>query len=90
MTVIMSKRLQVLLDEEEYLEIQGIARKQRVSLAEWVRQALRKAIVNHQGTADRKLRAIIDASRHRFPTADIDVILGEIQEGQRLRDFPSL
>ena len=84
MTVIMSKRLQVLLDEEQYLEIQGIARKQRVSLAEWVRQALRNAIVDHQGTADRKLRAIIDASRERFPTADIDVILGEIQEGQRL------
>ena len=84
----MSRRLQVLLDEQEYREIQGIARKQRVSLAEWVRQALRKAIVNHQGTADGKLRAIIDASRHRFPTADIDVMLREIQDGQRLR--PSL
>ena len=34
----MSKRLQVLLDEEEYKEIQGVARRHRVTLAEWVRQ----------------------------------------------------
>ena len=30
----MSKRLQVLLDEEEYLEIQGAARKQGVTVDE--------------------------------------------------------
>ncbi len=34
----MFKRLQVLLDEEEYKEIQGVARRQRVTLAEWVRR----------------------------------------------------
>ena len=78
----MSRRIQVLLDEQDYREIQGIAGRQRVTLSEWVRQALRKAIVDHQGTADAKLRAIIDASRHRFPTADVDVMLREIQDGQ--------
>ena len=80
----MSRRIQVLLDEQDYREIQGIAGRQRVTLSEWVRQALRKAIVDHQGTADAKLRAIIDASRHRFPTADVDVMLREIHDGQRL------
>ena len=79
----MSKRLQVLLEEEEYIEIRGIARRQRVTLAEWVRQALRKAAVDQPGTADVKLRAIVDASRHQFPTADIDVMLQEIDYGYR-------
>ena len=79
----MSKRLQVLLEEEEYIEIRGIARRQRVTLAEWVRQALRKAAVDQPGTADVKLRAIVDASRHQFPTADIDVMLQEIDHGYR-------
>ena len=80
----MVKRLQVLLDEEEYLEIQGVARRQRVTVAEWVRQALRKAREDHPGTADTKLRAIADAARHQFPTADIETMLREIEEGQRL------
>ena len=78
----MSKRLQVLLDEEEYLEFQVVARRQRVTLAEWVRQALRKARDDHPGTVEAKLRAIADASRHQFPTADIDVMLREIERGQ--------
>ena len=80
----MSKRLQVILDEEEYKEIQGVARRQRVTLAEWVRQALRQARNDHPGTAEAKLRVIADASRHEFPTADIEVMLREIEAGQRL------
>ena len=39
----MVKRLQVLLDEEEYLDFQAVARRQRMSMAEWVRQSLRSA-----------------------------------------------
>ena len=80
----MPKRLQVLLDEEEYKEIQGVARRQRVTLGEWVRQALRQAKNNHPGTVEAKLRVIADASRHDFPTADIEVMLQEIEEGHRL------
>ena len=81
----MRKRLQVLLDEEEYLEIQGVARRQRVTLAEWVRQALRKARDEHPGAVETKLRAIAEASRHQFPTADIDDMLEEIEAGRRLQ-----
>ena len=80
----MSKRLQVLLDEEEYLEIQSVARRQRVTLAEWVRQALRKARSDDPRTVEAKLRAVVDASRHQFPTADIDAMLEDIEAGQRL------
>ena len=77
----MPKRLQVLLDEEEYLEIQGVARRQRVTLAEWVR----KAMDEHPGAVETKLRAIAEASRHQFPTADIDDMLEKIEAGRRLQ-----
>ncbi len=79
----MVKRLQVLLDEDEYQEIQGVARRQRMTVAEWVRQALRQARTDHPGTAEAKLRAIAAASLHTFPTADIETMLGEIAAGQQ-------
>jgi predicted nucleic acid-binding protein len=37
----MSKRLQVLLDEQEWREAKRIARVQRLTVAEWVRQMVR-------------------------------------------------
>ena len=77
----MTKRLQILLDEEEYREMQGIARRQRLTLAEWVRRALRRARIDAPGAVDSKLRVIADASRHSFPTADIEVMLREIALG---------
>ena len=40
-TTAMTKRLQVLLDEEELTEIQDVARGQRLTVAEWVRQSMR-------------------------------------------------
>ena len=73
----MSKRLQVLIVEDEYLEIQEAARRRRMTVSEWIRRALRKAMDDQPGTAEAKLRAIADASRHSFPTADIETMLGE-------------
>ena len=80
----MTKRLQVLLEEQEYREIQGAARSQRMTVAEWVRRALRKARDDYPGSMDAKLRAIADASRHEFPTADIQVMLDEIESGRHI------
>lgn len=80
----MSKRLQVLLDEEEYREIRDIARRQHMTLAEWVRQALRRARSDHADSVDAKLRAIAEASRHSFPSGDIEDMLKEIEAGRQL------
>ncbi len=78
----MSKRLQVLLDEAEYREIQKIARRQRMSVSEWVRQTLRRGRRSEPvQDAERKLSAVRAASRHEFPTADIDAMLAEIERG---------
>jgi hypothetical protein len=80
----MSKRLQVLLDEPELKEIQRAARAQRMTVAEWVRQALRAARrAVPARDPGRKLAALRAAARHTFPTADIEQMLEEIESGYR-------
>jgi hypothetical protein len=78
----MAKRLQVIVQDPDYREIQRIARTRRMSIAEWVRQALdlarRREPVHETG---KKLEVIRAAARHAFPTADIDTMLGEIERG---------
>ncbi|MCU0222762.1 MAG: antitoxin [Acidobacteria bacterium] len=78
----MSKRLQLIVDDAEFRELQKVARARRMTLSEWVRQALRAAR-REQPAADsgRKLAAVRSAARHAFPTADIDAMLGEIEQG---------
>jgi len=78
----MSKRLQVLLEEVELREIQRLARQERMTVAEWVRQALRSARREApRSEAGKKLQVIRAAARHSFPTADIDEMLGQIERG---------
>ena len=78
----MSKRLQVLLEEAELAEIRKIARRQRLTTAEWVRQALRAARRTEPGMdAKKKLATVRAAAGHGFPTADVDQMLAEIERG---------
>ncbi|MBI3940426.1 MAG: antitoxin [Acidobacteria bacterium] len=78
----MSKRLQVLLEERELREIGRIARAQRMTVAEWVRQALRAARRREPlGNTAKKLEVVGAASRHNFPASDIDQMLAEIEQG---------
>ena len=78
----MSKRLQVLLDESDMEEFQRIAERHQLTLAEWVRQTLRAARRQEPRIdTDKKLKAIRAASRHSFPTGEIDGMLAEIERG---------
>jgi hypothetical protein len=78
----MAKRLQVILQDPEYREIQRIARSRHMSLAEWVRQALALARRREPvGDIGKKLEVIRAGTRHEYPTADIDVMLAEIERG---------
>jgi hypothetical protein len=78
----MSKRLQVLLEDAELAEIRQTARRHRMTTAEWVRQALRAARRGEpRGDARKKLEVVRAATRLRFPTADIDRMLAEIESG---------
>ena len=78
----MAKRLQVILKDPEYREIQRVARSRRMSIAEWVRQALALARRREPlGDVEKKLAAIRAAARHESPTSDIDTMLAEIERG---------
>ena len=78
----MSKRLQVILQDPEYREIQRVARSRNMSIAEWVRQALdlarREEPTRSMG---KKLEAIRRAARCEYPSGDIDRMLAEIEAG---------
>lgn len=78
----MSKRLQILLNEDEFEEIRRCAQREQISVGEWVRRALREARLNRPvKTPEAKLRALRTAARYSFPTADIDQMLAEIERG---------
>jgi len=78
----MSQRLQVLLDEQELAEIRRIARRQRMTVAEWVRQALRQARRDEPaGDPRRKLSVVREAARGAYPTADLPEMLRQIERG---------
>ena len=74
--------MQVLLEDAEWREIRRVARARRMTVAEWVRQALRAARREEPSSDERKkLEALRVASTHAFPTADIDQMLAEIEQG---------
>lgn len=78
----MSKRLQVILRDPEYREIQRVARSRHMSIAEWVRQALDLARRQEpMGSMSKKLEAVRLAAQHQYPSCDIDRMLGEIEAG---------
>ena len=78
----MAKRLQVILRDPEYREIQRMARSRHMSLAAWVRQALDLARRREPvGDIGKKLAAIRAAAKHSFPAPDIDIMLAEIEQG---------
>jgi hypothetical protein len=78
----MSKRLQVILDEQELSELREAARREGLPVSEWVRRTLREARSRQPGRdVDSKLRAVRTAVKHEGPTADIDDMLAEIERG---------
>ena len=78
----MAKRLQVILQDPEYREVQRAARLRHMSIAEWVRQALNSAQRQEPlGGVTKKLEAIQSAIEHSYPAADIQTMLAEIETG---------
>ena len=78
----MSKRLQVLLRDEEMSGIQRVARSEQLTVGEWVRRALRDAQAQKAaGDPEAKLVSIRRSAEHSFPTADLDQMLREIERG---------
>ena len=78
----MTKRLQVLFDDEELADIQRLAKRERKTTATWVREQLRAArAAALYPDAEPKLRAIREATTYAFPAGDIDELLADIERG---------
>ena len=89
----MSKRLQVLLEEIDYRRVQREARRQGVTVAWLVREALRDALAEEEqvgGSPERKLAAVRAAVRQTFPTGDVSRMIEEIDRGRRDESLPNL
>ena len=78
----MAKRLQVIMKDPEYREIQRAARSRHMSIAEWVWQALDLARRREPvGSVSKKLEIIRAAAQHDYPVTDINDMLAEIERG---------
>lgn len=78
----MPKRLQIVLKDSEYRNIQRAARSRRMSIAEWARQALQSARRQEPvGSMGKKLESVRIAAQFEFPTGDADRLQSEIEEG---------
>ncbi|HUQ91454.1 MAG TPA: ribbon-helix-helix protein, CopG family [Bryobacteraceae bacterium] len=78
----MSKRLQVLLPDSEMSEIQRLAKREHLSVGEWVRRVLREARASRPVIdPETKLKAVRRGAQYSFPTADVDQMLSEIERG---------
>jgi len=78
----MSKRLQVLLADQEMSDIQLLAKRDRLTVGEWVRRTLREARTRQSvREPEAKLKSVRRATAYSFPTADIDQMLREIEQG---------
>jgi len=78
----MSKRLQVLLPDQELTDIQRLAKREHLTVGEWVRRVLREARASRPATEPQtKLKAVRRAAAYSFPTSDIERMLAEIERG---------
>jgi hypothetical protein len=70
------------MDEAELRAIRRAARRQQLTVSEWVRRTLRAARESHdRPDGGAKLEAIRLAAGHSFPTADVEQMLAEIEQG---------
>lgn len=84
----MTTRLQVLLEDDEFAEIRRVAKRHRMTVAEWVRQALRRARRDEPSVdSKKKLAAVREAAQGEYPTSDIRQMLTEIERGYHVDDI---
>jgi len=81
----MSKRLQIVVSDQEAEEVRQAAIRSGLSLSEWARLALRQAHDRQVGpTPEQKLDALDRALACEHPVSDIDEMLSEIEAGRDL------
>ena len=83
----MNKKIQISIDETQYLEIQEFARKDGMAVDDWIAKAAIKVKDDRRKRIEDRLRAVNEtiekASQYNIPAPDIEVMLEEIEAGYR-------
>ena len=79
----MSKRLQVIMPEDEFEAIQRAARRRGKRVSELVRESLRRtAAEGVDEDPERRIAAVLRYARFSGPTGEIEDVLAEIERGR--------
>lgn len=82
----MSKRLQIVVEDEELERLRKAAVREGLTLSEWARRVLERARRSQKGpTPAQKIAAIERALTCGHPTADVEEMLAQIEKGRDLR-----
>jgi hypothetical protein len=78
-----SKRLQVLMPDDEYRALVMAARRRGQPVSRLVRESLRQAIGQEAGEdPERRIASVLRFARFAGPTGDITQLLDEIERGR--------
>lgn len=81
----MSKRLQIVMADDEYRAVVRAARRRGKPVAQLVRESLRRTLAEEtERTPEQRIAAVLRFARFEGPTGDIDQILAEIERGRAL------
>jgi Ribbon-helix-helix protein, copG family len=81
----MSKRLQIVMPDDEYGAVERAARRRGKPLSQLVRESLRRTVSEeHEVDPETRIAAILRFARFSGPSADIDEILSDIERGRGL------
>lgn len=81
----MSKRLQVVVSDEEYQAVAETAKRRGVPIAEVVRDSLRRTLPDDDDAPpEQRIAAVLQFARFAGPTGDIDQVLEDIEAGRGL------
>lgn len=79
----MSKRLQILLPNDEFKDLQRVSRRLKRSVADFVREGIRARLAAEERVPpERRIARILAFAKHAAPTCDIDQMLAEIESGR--------
>ena len=71
-----------MIPDSEMSDIQRLARRESLTVGEWVRRTLRDARASRPVVdPETKLKAVRRGAKYSFPTADIEQMLSEIERG---------
>ena len=82
----MSKRLQIVMPDDEYRAVSRAARRRGKPVSQLVRESLRRTVAeDDEMDADARAAAVLRFARFSGPTGDIEEILADIERGRALR-----